>query len=428
MPTWRRRSRRSRLRLVVLTGVLLAGCSQGPGGSASSQAVHLGVLVQAGGPGDAVKELATQYEQTHSGTTVEVTELPYDNTRERTLADFTSHKGAYDVVAMDYLWTKEYAKAKFIVPLDEFVTKARDTVKLDDFFKSYIDYGTIDGKLYGLPWLGAVYMLYYRKDLLEEHGVAVPTTWDEFAAAAKTLQEKTGLYGTTFIGKRDDPLVDEFWSIAWSYGAQIYDGHNATIDTPEALAALKVWNEAYKTASPDSLNADWPAVAASFSQGNSAMMLNFSDTSETILGEDSKVADKVGFAALPTGPTGKLTPNLGGWAIGINADSKNQQAAFDFIAWLTSTATQEAGLPLGGSVTRASVLSNPALAEKYPYFAAELVNFQNSVPFPQATNWVEWEAAMAPPISEGLGGQRSLESALQVAQERLQPLVQQEFP
>jgi ABC-type glycerol-3-phosphate transport system substrate-binding protein len=414
--------------LILLTGVVLTGCSSGAGSSASNQATHLGVLVQAGGPGDAVKQLATQYEQAYPGTTVEVTELPYDNTRERSLADFTSHKGAYDVVAMDYLWTKEYAKAGFIVPLDDFVAKAKDTIKLDDFFKSYIDYGTIDGKLYGLPWLGAVYMLYYRKDLLAASNTAVPTTWDGYAAAAKTLQEKTGLYGATFIGKRDDPLVDEFWSIAWSYGAQIYDGHAATIDTPEALAALKVWADVYKTASPDSLDADWPTVAASFSQGKSAMMLNFSDTSETILGKDSKVAETVGFAPLPKGPTGKLTPNLGGWAIGVNADSKNQQAAFDFIAWLTSAATQEAGLPLGGSVTRASVLSNPALAQKYPYFAAELVNFQNSVPFPQATNWVKWEAAMAPPISEGLGGQRSLESALQVAQERLQPLVQEEFP
>lgn len=377
---------------------------------------------------DAVKQLATQYQQAHPGITVEVTELPYDNTRERALADFTSHKAAYDVVAMDYLWAKEYANGKFIVPLDSFVTKAKETIKLDDFFKSYIDYGTIDGSLYGLPWLGAVYMLYYRTDLLQQNGIAVPTTWDEYAAAAQELKDKTGLYGSTFIGKRDDPLVDEFWSIAWSYGAQIYDGHNATIDSPEALAALEVWDKVYKTASPDSLDADWPAVAASFSQGKSAMMLNFSDTSETILGADSKVADKVGFAPLPKGPTGKLTPNLGGWAIGINADSKNQQAAFDFIEWLTSTETQKAGLAVGGSVTRASVLSDSALAQKYPYFPAELINFQNSVPFPKATNWVSWEAAMAPPISEGLGGQRSLESALQVAQERLQVEVQKEFP
>ena len=436
--------RATRLVALAVAGMLLAGCSSSPAATgaasggpaasgdtasqAASEPITLGVLVQAGGPGDAVKALAPEYTKLHPNVTIDVTELPYDNTRERALADFTSHKAAYDVVGFDYLWVKEYAKSKFLIPLDDLIAKAPDAIKKDDFFKAYLDYGTIDNKLYGLPWLGAVYMLYYRTDLLAQYGIAVPKTWDEYAAAAKALQEKTGLFGTTFIGKRDDPLVDEFWTLAWSYGAQIYDGHNATIDSPEALAAFKVWAEALKAAPPDSLAADWPMAASTFSQGKSAMMLNFSDTSETILGSDSTVADKVGFAAVPAGPTGKITPNLGGWGIGINADSKNQQAAYDFLVWLTSAATQTEGLAQGGSATRASVLGDPALQKKYPYFAAALENFKSAVPFPQATNWVDWEAAMAPPMSEALGGQRSLESGLQEAQTRLQVEVQKEFP
>ena len=431
----------SRLVAVALAGVFVASCggssgassgptggsSSGPTGTASSGPITLGVLVQAGGPGDAVKAMAPEYTKTHPNVTVNVTELPYDNTRERALADFTSHKGAFDVVGFDYLWVKEYAKGGFLLPLDDFAAKATDLQK-DDFFKAYLDYATVDGKLYGLPWLAAVYMMYYRKDLLTQYGLQVPKTWDEYAATAATLQQKSGLFGSTFIGKRDDPLVDEFWTIAWSYGAQMYDGHHATIDTPATLAALQLWAKVLKTASPDSLSADWPMVAASFSQGKSAMMLNFSDTSETILGSDSTVADKVGFAPVPAGPTGKLTPNLGGWGIGVNADSKNQQAAFDFVTWLTSAATQKEGLTQGGSATRASVLSDSALPAKYPYFAAALENFKNAMPFPQATNWVDWEAAMAPPLSEGLAGTKTLQAGLTEAQTRLDVEVVKEFP
>ena len=434
-------SRAARFVALGLASVLMAGCSsstspspaasggnQSPAATAGGEPVHLGVLVQAGGPGDAVEALAAQYSKDHPDVTVEVSKLPYDNTRERALADFTAHQGAYDVVGFDYLWVKEYAKGGFLIPIDDLIAKAADQVNKDDFFKAYLDYATVDGKLYGLPWLAAVYMLYYRTDLLAKYGLDVPTTWDEYAATAKTLQEKAGLFGSTFIGKRDDPLVDEFWTIAWSYGAEIFDGHHATIDSPEALAAFKVWNDIFKTAAPDSLAADWPTVAASFAQGKSAMMLNFSDTSETLLGSDSTVADKVGFAAIPAGPTGKLTPNLGGWGMGINADSKNQQAAFDFLTWLLSADSQKLGLESGGSATRASVLGDPELQKTYPYFSAALENFKNAVPFPQATNWVDWEAAMAPPMSEALGGQRTLESGLQEAQSRLEAEVVKEFP
>ena len=417
-----------RLALAAVVGLvaLTAGALGSQAATTQRAATNLKVLAQAGGPGTALVKLAALYGKQHPDVSVKVTLLPYDSVRERAIADFASGKASYDVVAFDYLWMKEYARANFITPLDGFVSKSGSKLAVNDFFKSYVDYGTLGGKLYGLPWLGAVYMLYYRTDLLKQAGVKVPTTWDQYAAAAAKLK-RGGVYGTTLIGKRDDPLVDEFWSIAWSYGAKIYSGSTPAINSPAALKAFTVWAKAYKAAPPDSLAADWPVAAATFAQGKAAMMINFSDTSETVLSKDSKVASKVGFAPLPVGPTGKRTPNLGGWGIGINAKSKSQQQAFDFIAWATSAAEQKAGLAFGGSATRASVLKDPALQTKYPYFKAALANFKASLPFPQATNWVDWEAAMAPPMSEALAGQRSLASGLAEAQKRLAPLVKKEF-
>jgi multiple sugar transport system substrate-binding protein len=409
-----------------LAALAVAGTLGSAAATTQRKATNLKVLAQAGGPGDALVKLAAAYQKQHPDVAIKVTLLPYDSVRERAVADFASGKASYDVVAFDYLWMKEYARAKFITPLNDYVSKGGSRLAMKDFFKSYLDYGTLGGKLYGLPWLGAVYMLYYRTDLLKQAGVKVPTTWDQYAAAATKLKSG-GVYGTTLIGKRDDPLVDEFWSIAWSYGAKINSGSAATMNSPAALKALTMWAKAHKAAPPDSLAADWPVAASTFAQGKAAMMLNFSDTSETILGKDSKVADKVGFAPLPAGPTGKRTPNLGGWGIGINSKSQSQQQAFDFIAWATGAAGQKAGLAFGGSATRASVLNDPSLQKKYPYFKATLANFKASVPFPQATNWVDWEAAMAPPMSEALGGQRSLASGLAEAQKRLAPLVKKEF-
>ena len=413
------------LALVSAVAVVTTLGGTASAGSTRATATKLNVLAQAGGPGVALTKLAAVYSKQH-GVSVKVTLLPYDSVRERAIADFSSGKAGYDVVGFDYLWMKEYARAGFITSLDDYTKKAGSQLAMNDFYKPYIAAGTWNKKLYGLPWLGAVYMLYYRTDLLKKAGIQVPKTWDEYAAAAAKLK-RGGVYGSTLIGKRDDPLVDEFWSIAWSYGAEIYRGSKPTIDTPQALKALTVWSKIARSAPPDALAADWPVAAATFAQGKAALMLNFSDTSETILGADSKVAKTVGFAPIPAGPTGKRTPNLGGWGIGVNAKSKNGQAAFDFIAWATSSAEQKAGLASGGSATRVSVVTDPVLRTKYPYFKAVAASFKAAVPFPQATNWVDWEAAMAPPISEALGGQRSLASGLKEAQKRLEPKVAKEF-
>ena len=124
------------------------------------------------------------------------------------------------------------------------VTKAADTIKMNDYIKAYVDWGTIDGTQYALPWFGAVYMLTYRTDLLQQAGVAVPKTWDQYVAAAKTFKDKTGISGSTFIGKRDDPLLDEYWSVAWSYGAQITnDGKTSAMNSPQAVQALQTWSQ-----------------------------------------------------------------------------------------------------------------------------------------------------------------------------------------
>ncbi len=56
--------------------------------------------------------------------------------------------------------------------------------------------GALDAMTYGDQMVSALYdfdtyALYYRKDLLDAKGIAVPTNWDEFRAAAKALAESS---------------------------------------------------------------------------------------------------------------------------------------------------------------------------------------------------------------------------------------------
>jgi multiple sugar transport system substrate-binding protein len=404
--------------VAAVTAALVAGCTATAGNQASGgDAIR--VIAQTGGPGEALKAAADTWNADHD-TKVNVELFDYDATRQRTVLSFSSGKNDYDIIGMDYAWMQQYVNSDYLAPLNDMVGKAADTIKMDDYIKAYVDWGTIDGTQYALPWFGAVYMLTYRTDLLQQAGVAVPKTWDEYVAAAQTLKDKTGVAGSTFIGKRDDPLLDEYWSVAWSYGAQITtDGKTSAMNSPQAVQALETWAKLLPVAPGDALATDWPAAAAQFAEGKTAMMLNFSDTSDALIADNSKVQGKVGFAPLPTGPTGKRTPNLGGWGLSVSAKSTHQQEAFDFVAWATAAEQQQAGLAKGGSSSRVSVLSDPANQQKYPYFSAALANYQDAIFFPRTEHWVDWEAAMAPPLSNALSGQLPMAEGVAQASQRL---------
>ncbi len=401
---------------VAAAGLALSGCAVSANGGGSDT---IRVIAQTGGPGTALADAAKEWNKTHP-TKVQVDLFDYDATRERTVLGFSSGKSSYDVIGMDYAWEKQYVDSGYLESLNNMVKADAKSIKMSDYIQAYVNWGTIGKQQYALPWFGAVYMLYYRKDLLQQAGVAVPKTWNDYVQAAQTVQEKTGVTGTTLIGKRDDPLLDEYWSIAWSYGAQITtDGKASAMDSPQARQAFDVWKKVVPHAPGDAQSADWPAAAAAFSEGKTAMMINFSDTSDALIADTSKVKDKVGFAPLPSGPTGKSTPNLGGWGLGVSAKSAHKREAFDFVAWATSAEQQQAGLANGGSASRISVLSDPQNQAKYPYYSAALTDYENAVYFPVTSHWVDWEAAMAPPLSSALNGQIPTDAAFTQSSQRL---------
>lgn len=82
---------------------------------------------------------------------------------------------------------------------------------LEQFYPRIVENNTVNGKLVGLPWFTDAGLLYYRTDLLEKYNVEVPTTWDELAAAAKTIQDGERAAGNA-----------EFWGFVWQGNA--YEG------------------------------------------------------------------------------------------------------------------------------------------------------------------------------------------------------------
>ena len=84
----------------------------------------------------------------------------------------------------------EMINADAIIPLDDMI----DEIGRDRFYESPIQEMTYDGSCYAVPIYSHAFVMWYRKDLLEKYNLDVPTTWDEFNAAATAItQGENGL-------------------------------------------------------------------------------------------------------------------------------------------------------------------------------------------------------------------------------------------
>ncbi len=258
---------------------------------------------------------------------------------------------------------------------------------------------TVNGVLTGIPIVTEQEVLYYRKDLLEAAGLSVPTTLDELKAAAEALTDKDNeMYGFVARGQRS-PLVTQFSSFLYSMGGDWFDeNRQATINTPEALAAIDLYATMLREYGPPGvLNMSWPQAVAIFAQGNAALYTDASSIYANVLDPElSTVADKTGVAVFPAGPAGSIMYNVTSWGLAMYSGSQNKDAACEFIKWATSKEivlkTQGEGAVPGA---RESVWADPAGAAAFP------------------ADWVEAVAASA----NGRGYDRPLVTAVTEARD-----------
>ena len=92
-------------------------------------------------------------------------------------------QGAPDLTGMELMNLPSYVAQEGLLDLSQYGGNA------DDFNPSAAAGATVDGGLYAIPTDTGPLVMYYNAKLFDELGIAVPTTWDEYRAAAETLKE-----------------------------------------------------------------------------------------------------------------------------------------------------------------------------------------------------------------------------------------------
>ncbi|MFC8128296.1 ABC transporter substrate-binding protein [Streptomyces sp. NPDC057302] len=279
------------------------------------------------GTEQAVKKYATAYKK--ANVTVQWRPGNYD---EQTAAALLTESGP-DVFEVNGP-TLDQIQGKQVADLTELF----DGVK-DDFNPAVLAPKTYDGRIWGIPQVIDMQLLYYRKSLLADAGVQPPKTLDELVDAAKKLTTKKtkGLFlgndgGAGVLG--GTPLNAAGLELVTADG-------KVGFDDPAAARALGKIHQLYADKSLLlGAPADWSDPSA-FVQGLTAMQWSGLWALPTV---QKELGDDFGVLPFPKdGAAGKPAVPVGAYAAAVSTRSRHQPAGKDFLKWLwiDSTDRQE---------------------------------------------------------------------------------------
>ena len=326
-----------------------------------------------------------------TGIDVEWETLPYENSRERQVLDFTGGTKEFDVALIDVVWIGEFAESGWAVDMDRYIKDpklADPNLNLPGFFPILLEsFGTWDKKIYGLPFDNYSGLLFYNSCQLKEAGFdKPPATWDELLTvyAPKLTNADAGRYAFALQSRRGETQsADSFMRVLWPFGGSLLNAEfKSNLLSPESQAGLKFRQDLMAYMPKGIVDYDHSEAVNALAQGNAAMITEWSAFYGTLTDPASaKIGDCLAVAPEPKGPAG-LKPALGGFSLGVadTGDEAKMAATWLFIQWLTGEEQAQNYLLAGGVSGRTKVYENPDIKAKFKFVEPMVASWQDGVP------------------------------------------------
>jgi sorbitol/mannitol transport system substrate-binding protein len=391
---------------------------------------------------DAIK-LSKQFEKENPGIKLRFISLSENQARAKITASTAMGGGEFDVVMISNYETPQWAQNGWLVNLSDYMAKTPDYDE-NDFIPSLRDSLSYNGAMYSVPFYGESSFLMYRKDLLERSGVTLPAkpTWQDVAAAAKTLKEKNpGVAGICLRGKPGwGEVLAPLDTVINTFGGRWYDKDwRPQLTSPETAEAVKFYVDTVRNyGEKGPASSGFQECATQMGQGQVAMW--YDATSAVSVLEDPKeypdAAGKIGYAPAPI----DKKPNSGWlytWALGIPVSAKNKDGAWKFISWMTSKnyiklVGETLGwerVPPGSRLSTYQIPEYKKISAAYGPLTLEAIENANpkqptimpvpytGVQFLAIPEFQDLGTRVSQQVSAAIAGQQSVDDALKQAQE-----------
>ncbi len=335
-----------------------------------------------------------------------------DDQRIQLARRLSANDHAIDIIAMDVIWTAEFAEAGWVLPLSEDPAHRAEADATADTLAGPLSTATWRHRLYGAPVTTNTQLLWYRPDLMNQP----PATWDAVIDEAARLHAAGRPSWIGVQANQNEGVVVWFNTLLESAGGQVLssDGQTVTLtDTPGHRAATVKALQIMKSvatapgADPSVIRSDAGTARLAFEQGRSALEVNwpyvlasmlenavkggvpflplnsrpdlagsvngvgsFRPTEQQFRAAYDASRSVFGFAPYPSvrpGEPAKVT--IGGLNLAVSAASRRKAEAYQAIRCLRSPANEKyVSLNGGLPAVRTSLYADPQFQAKYPMY------------------------------------------------------------
>lgn len=238
-----------------------------------------------------------------------------------------------------------WVEAGFCAPIEDYVNAWEYK---DDIVDALWDSAQIGSHLYGVPNETYVMTLLYNKDIFAEVGLPAraPENWDELVEfAVRATDWSIPRWGFGIMGLS---WLSWYWeNFVWQAGGEVTtllpngEVELSFTDGPGVTAAQFYQDLRLKhNCTQKDILAGYGDLKGDFRTRRSAMWMSSNGSIGGFI-EEGMTVDEVGVGMLPAGPTGVKATQRGGayWTISSTADKAHQDAAWEYISFMTKPDT-----------------------------------------------------------------------------------------
>ncbi|MDT8899003.1 MAG: extracellular solute-binding protein [Thermanaerothrix sp.] len=414
------------LMLMVLVALVLALAGCGGQAATGPKVVKVLAMQQAGPTPEEMNAIVNEFNQKNPNIKVEIEYVSYDALHDKIVTAMATTPPSYDVILVDDIWYAEFAKAGYLWD----VTDKIDAQTKEKVFATAWDITTVNGRIYGMPWLLDAKYFYYNEKILKEAGFDhPPATWEELVEQARVIKEK-GLveYPIAWSWAQAEAAICDFVALLYGNGGRFVDDQGKPAFNDEKGVQVLEWM--VKTidegiSNPASVSYVEEDVRNVFSQGKAAFALNWLYMYDlaALNEQESQVVGQVKMSLVPVfqsmAQQGLKSATINGsMGFSVVDKSPNREAAWEYVKYLTSEDVQKRYaahlLPIWsanyeGEALEALKALNPATPVTVPMFKEQ---FPYAHVRPKVPYYLEGSKALQLALQEALTKQKTAAQAL----------------
>lgn len=370
-----------------------------------------------------IKEYGTPHQETmdkiaekfkaETGIDVKYDVMPYLTFREKMMVNLVGEIPEYDFIHFpSSMMGPVYGSGK-LMDLAELDQKYNFDKK--DWLPPAWEKATFKGKHLGIPFKECLFVMFYRKDLFKEKGLPPPTTIERYLKAAEAFTNPPQMYGIALQAKQAVTTAWCWWDYLYAWGGNVFDkDYRPAFNTREGEESLQFFVDLivkYKVAVPGSTTYSFDEATSALLTGKVAMAANWNDQYANFNDpKKSKVVGKVGISLMPAKVAKGATASC--WVMGIPKVSKNSDAAYKWMEFVSSPENAKYMFEGGAYVGRATPYQDPELIKEFPEIKIVGEALKYGRLLPKIPEMIKVSDIMCRYISKTIAGQMTVKQAL----------------